>query len=381
VRKRADLSDFAVDAISNYVDQNPLFPNQIRDWNCGSRSYDQANGYNHRGIDIFTWPFTWKKMDDNEVEIVAAAAGTITLRSDGNFDRSCSLSGGNWNAVYVRHSDNSVAWYGHMKNGSVTSKPVGSTVAEGEKLGIVGSSGNSSGPHLHFELYNALGQLQDPFQGPCNVTNTESWWASQEQYRVSRINRLMTHSAAPDLAFNACPTAETTNERTTFRPGQTVYAGAYYRDQLAGQQTQYSLIRPDNTAYQSWSHTSPQLYGSSFWYWSYGLPANAPAGTWKFRALHNGTTYEQPFAVSDSAIVGGGVTTPDGRGLRAIVTITNPTGVTRSIQTSSFGFYSFDNVALGQQHTLRVLSRRYRFTAQVLNVNDNLSSVNFVGLE
>src|SRR5688572_10726973 len=73
VRKAPGLSDFAVDAISNYVDQNLGYPGQIMDWNCGTRSYDQSSGYNHKGIDIFTWPFGWKKMDNNEAEVVAAA--------------------------------------------------------------------------------------------------------------------------------------------------------------------------------------------------------------------------------------------------------------------------------------------------------------------
>ena len=97
--------------------------------------------------------------------------------------------------------------------------------------------------------------------------------------------------------------------------------------------------------------------------------------------MTTGQTYEQNFTVETGANVGGQVTTPDGRGLRATVTITNPQGVVRSAQTSSFGFYTFDNVALGQQHTVRALSRRYRFNQQVVTVNDNLSNVNFIGLE
>ena len=33
--------------ISNYVDENPSFPNLLLDYNCGTRTYDQASGYNH----------------------------------------------------------------------------------------------------------------------------------------------------------------------------------------------------------------------------------------------------------------------------------------------------------------------------------------------
>jgi hypothetical protein len=301
VRKRPGLADPNVDGISNFVDQNPAFPNQLLDWNCGTRTYDQASGYNHKGIDIFSWPFSWKKMDNNEVEIVAAAPGTIILKSDGNFDRNCGFGAGNWNAVYVRHADNSVAWYGHMKNGSLISKAVGDTVVTGERLGVVGSSGNSTGPHLHFELYNASNQLQDPYQGTCNSMNNFSWWAAQEPYRVSRINRLMTHGAPP--VFPTCPNTETTNEKSVFKPGDPIYTGAYYRDQLVGQQTQFSMIRPDGVVHQAWTQNSPNTYNASGWYWTWALPANAMRGTWTLRAVFNGVTTDQTFKVGTSTFV------------------------------------------------------------------------------
>ena len=66
-------------------------------------------GYNHQGTDFFTWPFFWFEMANEQVHIVAAAPGTIIGKNDGNADQSCSTSGGNWNAVYVRHADGSTA--------------------------------------------------------------------------------------------------------------------------------------------------------------------------------------------------------------------------------------------------------------------------------
>ena len=50
-------------AVSGYVDLDPAYPNRIRDYTCGTRTYDTAAGYNHRGIDYSLWPFPWHLMD------------------------------------------------------------------------------------------------------------------------------------------------------------------------------------------------------------------------------------------------------------------------------------------------------------------------------
>ncbi|MBX3244110.1 MAG: VCBS repeat domain-containing M23 family metallopeptidase [Acidobacteria bacterium] len=296
IAKASGLPDFNVIGISGYVDHNPAFPGQLLDYNCGNRTYDTAAGYNHAGVDMFTWPFGWNKMDNQEVHIVAAAPGTIVARGDGRFDRSCAMNSNLWNAVYVRHADNSIAWYGHMKNGSVTSKQVGDTVEQGEYLGVVGSSGNSTGPHLHFELYNSENQLQDPYQGSCNSMNAVSWWAQQEPYRVSQINHMMTGSAP--VEFPTCPQPEVSHEKKVFRRGEQFFLTLFYRDQLQGQTTNFSLINSNGVVYDSWTHTSPSTYNASYWYWAPVIPANAPYGEYTFRAIYNSQTYERKFTVT-----------------------------------------------------------------------------------
>ncbi len=80
--------------------------------------------------------------------------------------------------------------------------------------------------------------------------------------------------------------------------------------------------------------------------------------------------------------VDGKVVTPDGRGLRnATVSITDAQGIVQTATTSSFGFFSFGNINSGQTYTLRVSSRLYRFAARSVQVNDNLTLPDFVGLE
>src|SRR5690606_10351356 len=147
LRSTEDVLEPSLEGISGFVDLDPAFPNQLLDYQCDARTYDTPQGYNHQGIDYFLWPYGWKHMDEEAVEIVAAADGVILAKEDGHFDRQCELSNLPWNAVYLEHADGTVTWYGHMKTGSLTTKEVGESVAKGEFLGFVGSSGSSTGPH------------------------------------------------------------------------------------------------------------------------------------------------------------------------------------------------------------------------------------------
>ncbi|WP_460500248.1 peptidoglycan DD-metalloendopeptidase family protein, partial [Hymenobacter agri] len=295
LRQAAGFDYTNIYGISNFVDHNAAYPNAVQDFNCGTRTYDQASGYNHAGTDIFLWPFSYNMMDSQQAEIVAAAPGIIIGKADGNYDRNCAMSNAPWNAVYVQHADGSVAWYGHMKSGSLTTKAVGASVALGERLGSVGSSGSSTGPHLHFELHSPSGAILDPYSGPCSPAAT--WWAAPRSYYESALNTVLLHRAAPVL--NACPTPDITNESSAFVPGDRLFTAAYYHDQLAGQTTQYTIYQPNNTVFATWTHASTAAhYAASYWYWSYTLPVSAPLGQWRFEARYQGTTVSRTFTVS-----------------------------------------------------------------------------------
>jgi len=299
LQKASGLNYNEIYGISGYVDHNTGFPNQLTDYNCGTRTYDSSSGYNHQGIDMFTWPFGWKMMDNDEVEIIASAPGQIVFKRDGEFDRSCNLNNNVWNTIYVQHSDGSVILYGHMKNGSVTSKNVGDMVSTGEYLGIVGSSGNSTGPHLHFEVFegivnNILTGLVDPFFGNCNNMNVDSWWQSQRPYNNPGINAVLTHTADP--VFPACPTTETTNESNQFDINQEVFFTIFLKDQVAGTSVNLRIIKPDNTDLFNWTHDLTNNFSASWWRWT-AFPD--VAGEWKWEATYAGETITHTFNVDD----------------------------------------------------------------------------------
>ena len=65
---------------------------------------------------------------------------------------------GNW--VRIQHDDGSIAVYGHMNASTIQVTP-GQRVEAGQQIAAVGNEGQSTGPHLHFELWQG-GAASDP---------------------------------------------------------------------------------------------------------------------------------------------------------------------------------------------------------------------------
>lgn len=144
------------------------------DWNCKSKTYS-----GHKGNDFGIGG--WEPMDAG-VNIYAADDGVVLTAVDGKYDRCLGRSEpnpectGSGNYVKLEHADGTITYYIHMKKWSVTVSP-GQQVKRGQKLGQVGSSGHSTGPHLHFQI-NSPGI--DPFAGPCS--GSTSYWTNQGEY-------------------------------------------------------------------------------------------------------------------------------------------------------------------------------------------------------
>jgi peptidoglycan hydrolase-like protein with peptidoglycan-binding domain len=91
-----------------------------------------VSGRNHTGID-FPAPMG--------TPIGAAGVGVVTFAGWN--------SGGYGNLMIVRHRDGYETWYAHQSGFAVAT---GASVAGGTTIGYVGSTGRSTGPHLHFEV-------------------------------------------------------------------------------------------------------------------------------------------------------------------------------------------------------------------------------------
>jgi murein DD-endopeptidase MepM/ murein hydrolase activator NlpD len=80
---------------------------------------------------------------------IASNQGTAVYASDGGTVTLAGWNGGYGNCIMIDHGNGYVTLYGHLSAINVSQ---GQTVSQGETIGLVGSTGNSTGPHLHFEV-------------------------------------------------------------------------------------------------------------------------------------------------------------------------------------------------------------------------------------
>jgi murein DD-endopeptidase MepM/ murein hydrolase activator NlpD len=110
-----------------------------------SSGFGAGGGYwssgSHTGLD-FAQP--------SGADVYAAKNGTVVEAGWG---------GAYGNTVVIQHSDGTQTRYAHL---SAIHVSVGQTVTAGQHIGDVGSTGNSTGPHLHFEVMDSQGNFMDP---------------------------------------------------------------------------------------------------------------------------------------------------------------------------------------------------------------------------
>jgi LysM repeat protein len=100
------------------------------------RKTQGLHGPGKRGIDIGAPTGT---------PIYASASGKVLIAKTG-------WSGGYGNMAIIQHPNGTKTLYAHM---SKLITRTGAQVTQGEVIGLVGSTGHSTGPHLHFEVFNA----------------------------------------------------------------------------------------------------------------------------------------------------------------------------------------------------------------------------------
>ena len=135
---------------SGYVWPCPGFYYLSSEWN------EDRGSYNHGAIDIAGSGIMWSN-------VLASASGTVVIASNTcshNYGKyySCGCGGGYGNYVWIDHGNGKATVYAHLSDLTVSE---GDYVSAGQLIGYVGSTGHSTGPHLHFTVYKN-GKLINP---------------------------------------------------------------------------------------------------------------------------------------------------------------------------------------------------------------------------
>ena len=238
--------------INNYVDLDA--GGGILDYAGGTKSYD-----GHRGIDIDV-P-TFRSMDSN-FPIFAVAEGTVLALDDSNFDRNTTCAG-DWNFVTVGHPNGWKTIYGHLKQNSVVVN-IGDIVQPGTTLGVVGSSGCSTAPHLHHETRDDNNAVIEPF--------AQGMWINPPVYAtpIGFMDATLYNATINnvDMIKDPPPNVNLVAPGTTFGIGLSM-GGGISGDSVNLRITKFGALVAQNTI--NW----PGVLRHSYWWWNYTFAAAA----------------------------------------------------------------------------------------------------------
>lgn len=267
--------------IVNYVDRTPSAG--VSDYRGGIYSY---NG--HDAID-FTLP-NFAAMDRN-VAVYAAASGTVVSVHDGEFDE-CSWAapcGNRPNFITIDHGGGITSQYLHLAKGSVN-VAVGQAVTQGQAIGLVGSSGLSTDPHLHFAVFEN-GQVVDTYQDPAK------WWVDPLPYAGDQ--RGMLDAGISDHIPTAREWTYRPPQADAFTPGagQSAFMWVNFFGTNNADTIDFVWYRPDGTQVGKSAWTVPE-YSFARWAASFKLPDDPALGLWRADFRINGDVLaSQTFAV------------------------------------------------------------------------------------
>jgi Carboxypeptidase regulatory-like domain len=119
-----------------------------------------------------------------------------------------------------------------------------------------------------------------------------------------------------------------------------------------------------------------------------GTIGQSAAGTNQQAANYNfkpGFWTAQPLAPTAASVsVVGRILSAHGRGIRNVrITLTTPSGETRTVISSTFGYFRFNEVLAGETYIFSVSAKRYTFVQPtlVVSVNDDVTDLNFIASE
>jgi murein DD-endopeptidase MepM/ murein hydrolase activator NlpD len=124
------------------------------------QDYGLSTGFIWPADGVFTSGYGWRWGRIHAGIDIAAPIGTpILAAASGVIEYATWNDGGYGNMIDIRHADGTITRYAHMNELYVKE---GQTVSQGQTIGAMGSTGFSTGPHLHFEIRPNGGSAIDP---------------------------------------------------------------------------------------------------------------------------------------------------------------------------------------------------------------------------
>ena len=144
-------------------------------------------------------PITGRVRAHKGIDYAAPTGTPIWAAGDGRIEFA-GRKGGYGNAVIIDHGKGITTLYGHMSRFAKSSRR-GRSVRQGELIGYVGSTGASTGPHLHYE-YRIKGVHKNPASIPLpNTAIPQSYLAEFSGQAEVTLARLELTSGRPQQAF------------------------------------------------------------------------------------------------------------------------------------------------------------------------------------
>ena len=273
--------------VSNHVDlaDGP----GILDFACSDDTYD-GHGGQDTGIRSFREVAigvpVFAALDGRVLSVQFAVGGDLNWgRTISRFD----------NHIILDHGGGVFTVYGHLARRSIKVRQ-GQRVPAGAQIGLTASSGNSSGPHLHFTV-QSQGTIFEPFAGECRPGS--SGWSHQPALDRAPYVGNVSLSAKPYSGRRDIPYDEAVRTGTFVRGVRDVHVRVELRNWRGGAGT-ISVTRPDGSLGTTVAVSAPNF--------QYGWTKRAlrldlaQVGRWLLRySLDGAVLAEAPFDVVASA--------------------------------------------------------------------------------
>jgi hypothetical protein len=277
---------FSDSYIANYIDLDPS-PNDNDPLTVDVRDFaDNELTFNfHNGQDISIG--TFQRMD-SDFEIYAAASGTVSSTHDGEFDRHSSVPSPApiANHVVVDHGSGWETRYFGLRRDSIP-VVVGQQVQAGDLIGLIGSSGVSTRPDVHFEVRHNNRPVETLFDPATHYFNPPRYSLDEATLIDSGITNHYPASHRVERPSDVKVFSQAANQqfRAWFR-----LSGVNLDDKI-----EFFAFRPNGSLFSQGEVTALRNFSSGQWSFNRTLPTVPETGTWRVDYRVNGASVGEDF--------------------------------------------------------------------------------------